>query len=344
MATVLVYLYFARVFSSKEKKLSTTEILLITLGTVSIFLQTQGLADLNIQVLPTLLGAIIAIFKRKYFLSGLLMGVTISIKWQPAILLPLFGATIFYFSFTQEKIKHSLTFLVGLLPVPIVSWILVLIHPGGLDAFKRATEYLIHGAPMLSGQALNLNWIVTYILHAFSGHFCNTSSTYCVESLDHLGGLNRQIGSSISPKIFQGYLFMGAYFVIMVKYWLLEKKNIANFLSASVMIYFSHFMLNKSAYEKHIFYVTAFMICLYLVRPSKENRRDLILFDLMTVINLIMFYGFLGPKDIQRLVFGYDITVLLSTYYFFVYIWYFKRYLERKNEQSISVASNKNNF
>ena len=175
---------------------------------------------------------------------------------------------------------------------------------------------------MLSGQALNLNWIVTYALHIFQ--------LEGPESLAGLSGLNRQVGTLLAPKIFQGYLFITAAIIILAFYWLKQKKTIANFIGSAIMIFFSHQILNKSAYEKHIFYVVILMLFLYLIRPSKINKALLIIFDVMAIMNLIFFYGFTGPKIVNRMILGFDITILFSLLYLFIYLYIFVRYLNRK--------------
>lgn len=321
LLTIFVLIKFSSKFSEKIK-LSNLDKILVILTTFSLVIQTQGFADVNIHLIPTLFGAIFFLIKRKYFLSGILMGITVSIKWQPVILLPLFAATLLNLEELKFSIKRSFIFALGFSPMPIVSWILVIINPGGWDAFHRSTDYLLHGAAMLSGQGLNLNWIVTYIMHIYQYNG--------VESLSELEGLNRQVGTNFAPYIFQGTLFIIIWAVITIRYWLKQKKDIVNFLAAAVMVFFTHHQLNKSAYEKHIFYVAILMLFLYLVRPTVSNRMLLILFDLMVVINLIFFYGFTGPKDINRLFFGFDLTIIFSIYYLIIFVWVIWKYF--KNE------------
>lgn len=301
--------------------------LFVILTTFSLSIQTQGLGDVNIYLIPTLIGSIFFLTRKKIFLSGLLMGITLSIKWQPVILLPLFAAFILDKKELINSIPKAVKFALGFAIAPTLSWALVLIQPEGKDAFSHATEYLIQGAPMLSGQALNLNWIVTYFLHAFA-------STDKIESIWHLEGLNRQIYSSFAPTIFQGYLFLIAALIIVVHFFFRQKKNIYNLITGCFMIFFSHQILNKSAYEKHLFYSVFFILVYYLLRPTKQNRILLILFDLMTVMNLIFFYGFTGPKDVNRMFLGIDLTVIFSIYYVAIYFFIFYRYLKTSGRLS----------
>lgn len=326
----VIFFYFLTVFLliklskalTDRTSLSIQDKMLVIFTTFAIVTQTQGFGDLNIYLIPSFFAAIYFLFKKKYFLSGLLMGITISIKWQPIILIPLFGATLFDLRNLFESLKRSLTFALGLVPIPVIVWVLVLINPEGKLAFDRSTDYLLHGAPMLSGQALNLNWLVTYGIHIFT--------PLAFGSLKDLDYLNRQIPADYAPWIFQGTLFLIVWAIIAIRYWLKERRNIESFLAASLMIFFAHHQLNKSAYEKHLFYVPIFMLFLYLVRPTTGNRYLLILFDIMTVMNLIFFYGFTGTESVSRHFFNFDITILFSLFYLFIFIWVLWKYF--KNE------------
>lgn len=317
--SLVVLLKYARPYF-KGLVMSWKDKLLLLLTTFSLTLESQGLAYTNVYTIPSMFLAVVTLFKRKYLLSGLLMGITISIKWQPIILIPLIGATMFHFQKDfKSSIKDSFVFVVGLLIPPVIAWGLVLLQPDGLVAMERSVSYLVRGAPMLSGQALNLNWIVTYIIH-----IVNPSDSL---SLEHIRYLNRPVIASLAPVIFRGALFMLAAFVVLWRYWLFQKKNIVNFLGAATLIFFSHFILNKSAYEAHLIYAVYFAVYMYITNPNPINRLILILLDIMTFMNLVFFYGFTGNLWVNRLLFGFDMTVLFSAYYVIIYFWMAKRYI-----------------
>lgn len=314
------------VVSLARRRLKIMDSIIISLTTFSMIIQTQGLADVNIYIFPTLLISFFFLIKRRYFYSGILYGVTLSIKWEPVILIPVFFAFILDFhallKHNKEMLKSLLFFLSGFLLVIVLSWLLVIIYPGGGASAFRSFYYLIHGAPALSGQALNLNWIVTYVMHVVSPGR--------LQSITELGGLNVRIRSIDAPYIFQGLFFYIASFLIILKFWLYKKKNLISVVTTSMMIFFSHQILNKSAYEKHFFYTVVLMLVLYVLKPNLKNRYFLILFDIMTMINLIFFYGFTGPKDINRLFFGFDMTILFSVVYVAIFLWIIFSYFKDK--------------
>lgn len=294
------------------------------LTTIGLIIQTQGFSDINIYLIPTMVFSVYFLFKKKYLLSGLFFGITFSIKIQPMIILPLMIVTVFDIRKHKNIIRHSILFLTGFITTCIFFWSLVIIQPGGWNYFQTTVKFISNdsGKQLLSGQALNLNWVVTYLLHIFSSNIFG--------SLEYWGWVNWQVPGSLAPKIFQGFLFYLATFIIVIRYWFLKKKTILNFLSASVMIFFSHHILNTSAHEKHLFYTIITMLLLYLIKPSNINRKLLTLFDIMMVINLVFFYGIAGPKDFGRLFYHFDLTVPFALFYVVIYFIIFINYLRGK--------------
>lgn len=306
--------------TSKIDLLGTLNKLLVILTTFSLIIQTQGLDDINIYVIPTLILAIFFLFKKKYMLSGLLFGITISIKWQPVILIPLFGAYLFDLKQNFSlALKNILVFSLGFITCPVFVWTLVYLQPWGSYTIGRSFDFILNGAAGLSGQAMNLNWIATYLLHIFQ------PSKYL--SLAEVDYYNRIIPTYIAPKILQGYFFFIAAGVILLRFWLFAKKNIYNFSKAALMIFFTHHILNKSAYDRHLIYTVVFMLLLYLIRPTGGNKKMLILIDIMAVMNMVMFFGITGPTEMNRLFFGIDITVVFAILYVIIYFWIFIKYI-----------------
>ncbi len=294
--------------------LNKTNILLIFLTTFSLGLQSNSLTSTDILTAPTIILAIICLFKKKYFLAGLFLGTSASIKWQPVALFPLFGLTVFSL---REKLSQtlpsSIKLIIGLLFVPIITWLLILAQPNGRFSFDIGViKFLIESPPLLSGLAMNLNWIVTYYLHV------NQPQIFGSPELSNW--MNWQIGTYQAPKIFQGYFFYLISGIILFRYWLFSKKDLPHFLSAAVLIYFSHYMFNKGVYQNHSFYFVFMMLMLYLINPTSKNRLILILFDIMNFMGQVFFYGITGTGSaFNRVFLRVDLTVIFAFYYLVVY-------------------------
>lgn len=267
-----------------------------------------------------LIAAVIMFFKRQYVFAGLFFGLSSLMKWQPLLVFPLFIATTINL---QEGFKKSITnvtlLFIGFLPPVCAIWYAILSQPNGLEMFSNSALTLLYKAPYLSGQALNLNWIATYVLHILrpEDYF----------SLEHFRGFNYPIHGSF-PLFLNGYAFYLAFLSILFRYWLFQKKTLTSFLSACVIILFAHHIFNKGAAEAHLVYAVIAALLLYLAQPTILHRHLLILLDLMAVINLVLFYSFTGQQHFQRLYFGFDITVFFAALYVGIFVWIFLLYLK----------------
>lgn len=331
LLTALFFLRFGDKLS--KRKFSLLDKLLIILTTYLIGVQSQGMGEINIYLMPFILASVYLLFRKKYFFSGLLLGLACSIKWQPVIIAPLFGAAIFHFQEPFKKVlKNSFYFLTGFIPAATIFWLLVIAQPEGLTSFNTAFNlYFKSGGVYLSGQALNINWIVTYVKvwPETIGH-----------TLQSVGSLNQPIASYAGPWVFRGILFQIVTFLILFKFWLFQKKNIINFLSAAVMVFFSHYAINVSAMELHLIYPVILMLYLYLIRPTSSNRIFLTLLNAMGVVSVVIFYGLTGDAILNRRIFGsFDITIIFAAYYMIIYFWvlwrYFKGGLILENDEKV---------
>lgn len=314
LTAVLFYVYSKIV---NKRFFSKLDYLLVFLLTFSLTVNTQGLAYVDIYTIPSVIASLIFLYKKKYFLTGLLLGITISIKFEPILLVPLYGVTIFNFQQPLRKsIKDSLKFLLGLVPLVAGLWALLLTHPGGYD--MATIQYnVLFNAPYLSGHALNFNWILTYLLHLFQPENYSPLG---------LGGLVLFIGGD--NVFWPRYIFYFISVIIIFKYWFFQKKNFSNLLTASIMMYFSHYIVNREVHEQHLFYTVILALALYLYKSSKENLHFLILVDIMNAVNLILFYGFTGTAFTGRVFLGLDITVVFAFYYLIIYLFVLQRYLK----------------
>ena len=311
--TAVLFFIYSRIVN--KRFFSKLDNLLVFLLVFSLIINTQGLAYVDIYTIPSVIASLVFLYKKKYFLAGLLLGITISIKFEPILLVPLYGVTIFNLQKSLIKsIKDSLKFLLGLVPLVAGLWTLLLIYPGGYD--MATIQYnVLFKAPYLSGQALNFNWILTYFLHLFQ------PDNYLPLGP---GGLNNWIGGD--GIFWPRYIFYLISALIILKYWFFQKKNLSNLLTASIMIFFSHYMINREVHEQHLFYTVILALALYLYKNLKENLYFLILVDIMNMVNLILFYGFTGAAFINRVFLGVDITVIFAFYYLIIYLFVLQHY------------------
>lgn len=324
LLSIILIFFFWKVFR-KNDNFKNSDLLIILLTTFSLGLQSNSLTSTDILTTPAMVLAILCLFKKKYFLAGVLLGISASIKWQPVVLFPLFGLTVFNLraKFSQS-LMPSIKVVLGLMLIPVIVWSLVLSQPNGQVSFEIGViKFLLESPPLLSGLAMNLNWIVTYLLHL--------TQPQSFGALELSGWMNWQTGSYAAPKIFQGYLFYLASGIILLKYWLSPKKDLPLFLTTAVVIYFSHYMLNRGAYQNHSFYFVLMMLLLYLISPTSKNKFILIIFDIMNFMGQVFFYGTTGTNSaFNRLFLKVDLTVIFAAYYLFIYGIVMKDYFKFK--------------
>lgn len=313
----LSYFLFSRVLSTRNKY-SFVDVLMVFLSVFSLTLNSLSLTYVDFYIVPTVVISFYFLHRKKYFLSGLFLSIACLTKWQPLVLTPLFFG--FIFDIRQRiylSLRNSIKFGIGFLPLYLTVWIIFWLTAGGPERILFSLKFFLH-PPNLSGNALNLSWVLTYFLHIFS------PETY----LPLRNGMNFLIRAAYYPP-YTSYIFYLVSIVIFIRFLLLKTKNFERLLSASVMLYFSHYILNRGVHEQHLFYTVSVMILLFLFRPSKGYRLTLILFDLMNFMNLVLFYGLTGDRRINPMFFGMDLTVLFAAYYVLIYIVVLKNYIKK---------------
>lgn len=327
--SIFMYLIFSKIYQ-KRANFSLAGNLLILLSVFSLAIHSQGWGQIDIYTLPPVIAAVIFLFRNNYLLSGLFLGISFATKWQPVLFLPVFLATIFNLRENLLlSIKRLIIFIFALIVAPSISWGLVLMQPGGQGELNHAIGWLLSGLPYISGMAFNVDWILTYLFHIFDPVRYVPLSAY--------DWFNYPIATYITPIFIQnGYLFYIAVLVILGQYWLFLKKDLPHFLNIMFMVAFTHFMLNKGAYDKHIFYALIAVVLLYLAKPTAQNLRLLLLVDLIAGINLILSFGLTGNRELNPIFFKFDLTVAVAVCFVAIYFWLFYKYIRGQGEIDLS--------
>lgn len=306
---LLTFIIFHKLVA-KGSKLSIASIVLVFLTTISLAMNSLSLTYVDFYIVPFVVLSFCAIYFRKYFLSGLMLSVAALIKWQPTVLLLPLLAMIY------NTKKGFFKFLAGFSSLYVLVWSTLAATPGGLTKILFSVKFFLH-PPNLSGNALNAAWVLTYFLHIFD------SATY---GPLRTGGLNWLIRAASYPS-YTVYFFYAAILAILVRFWWIKNKTLPVLLTASMMFFLSHYILNRGVHEGHLFYALVLSLLLYLSNPTENHRRLLILLDIMNFLNLVIFYGFVGNRTINSLFLGLDLTVLFAAYNVFTYLYILKNYL-----------------
>ncbi len=153
----------------------------------------------------------------------------------------------------------------------------------------------------LSGLALNLSWLHTWVLH--------------LAQPEKYGGLHDgQIGIIITHealvKLPEKILFYASYSAVFVAF-ARQKKTFERLILYSVLGYMAYFVFNSGVHENHLFLVSCLAWMLVFLDPSHLLR--CINLSIAANINPIFFYGFFGKGlPFSRVIAGIDITLLFA--------------------------------
>jgi hypothetical protein len=316
------------------KNLALTALLQLTL-----LLNSVALGYLDLYFAPTLIFSLLALKNRRPFLFTLLFCITCLIKWQPLIISPFlliylldikliffigagsphsgsrFGQNwarrprpynvMMYFIESAKSgglIGLALKDVLQLVVLPFLVIVVVLFSVWGLEPLRAL--HLATLDPLLSGNALNFNWILTHLLHLFyPGNFGGLTAGQA----GYIEGMP-SASLAVIPKI----LFFGAYGLVFLNF-LKRPRTFDSLLYSAFTGYFAYFLFNTGVHENHLFLALILVALLY-----SDNRKYFADFGLIAVMfnfNLLLFYGLDGKGlPFNRAVLGIDLALLLSIF------------------------------
>lgn len=288
------FLLISVVMFMKWKKSPVFALLMFFVG----FLNAMGLGYIDVFYMPFLIGSLWALSSNRRALAGVLYVLALMIKWQPLIIAPFF---LFYFWRGNKK-----DFVKNILPAFILFlFIVFLFGPVSiLKAFDDGAYHEYH--EYLSGNALNLHWIVTWVIEkdGMYGHRLHD-------------GMVHYIGSGPSSIYYLLFKIITLVFILplIVAFWFSDR-DFSKLLIYSMTGFVTYFTLNVSVHENHLF--VASILAAILISLDKGFKVPALLIICFDSLNLLLFYGINGKLGFNR-AFGFDPSVLLAI--FMVLFW-----------------------
>jgi len=307
------------------------------LSIISYFLlmiNSLGLVYLDIYFTPFLILSLFFLKKKNILLTTVFYCLASMIKMQVIILMPFLVLQIVNVHSLSEfkHLDYKKITLNFILPYALIlSAILLVYGMPFLLLFKNAYE-----EDILSGEATNIGWIITFFLHYF---FPNTFGS--LESSDFAIRMIR--GDNILFHMLK-YAFFISYAIIFFKYFKIKEKSFEKFLLYATAAFLSYFILNKGVHENHLHIAVILLILLY--GEDKNYFTDMLMWGMLFNINMIVFYGFDGrgfnrydltdlqnPFTSYRVIEILDLSLLFSfisvaTYFLFIF-----KYIIRRNDK-----------
>jgi hypothetical protein len=298
---------------------------------LSLFLNSVMLGYLDIYFAPTLILSLWALEKQRKAIFLVLFIITFLIKWQTLIISPFILVYILNIKPVKiwKEIDFNNLFLQVILPAVSVLVCVSLIF--GFNEIKNA--FIIASSHhYVSGLALNLNWIITFILHI-------------IDPKEFHGLLNKtwqmvikteQVKITLLPRL----IFTIFYFTILYKFFKAEK-NFENLLVYSIFGYLAYFMFNIGVHENHL--ILGVILSLLLLRSNKVHLQLAVVIILICNINMFLFCGFDGSGPIfNRGLWTISVTLSFLNLLLFLYLIdnYFLHFnlLKKLNQSSISTS------
>ncbi len=258
------------------------------------------LAYLDIYFAPLLLGACWAARRRNWPLFAVCFTLTCLIKWQPIILAPFFALYILGIRHLRDwRTVPWRPILVGaLLPAGGIALAALAIFGGAIIAtLQHAVSF-----PVLSAQALNVDWIVTWALHVFD------PAAYGPLADGAIGLITLPPGSPVA--LLSKLLFFAVYGGLLIRFFA-APKTYENLLRYSLLGYLAYFLLNTGVHENHLF--PAILLTALLAALNQEYAALFVIWALVANLNPFVFYGIDGRAlPFNRVIWGLDTSLLLS--------------------------------
>ncbi len=287
--------------------LSTGSIVLAALIHLGLMLNSVALGYFDIYFAPTLVLAFWALRKERFFLATFFYALSCSIKWQPIMFAPFFFLHVCDVTGLRgfAKLGAKRLAVTAILPGLLVTVPLFAIF--GVSILRALHLGAMH--TMLSGYALNFNWIYTYFLHLWRPEvFGALEDGVCtIIRASH----PREV---LLPKC----LFYGAYGLALVAHFRREK-TFETFLVYGFVGYLSYFIFHTGVHENHLFPAVLFALLLYQANPVR-HRLTALLFLVLPSLNEMLFYGIEGEPLAYSRVIGIDLTVVLAALYVLVFL------------------------
>ena len=252
-------------------------------------------------------------FQRRYLSVGTaIFAIACLVKWQPIILSPL----VLLYVLPRRPTLSDLSRLAPAAAVCLVVF--------GLYAEPMIKAFALgFSDPMLSGNGLNLNWLITGLME-----WHKPTPDGLVVILSKAGGVYTD-GSGLEVPATATYSFLLfassflRYFCYLVSlyYFYNSDRGIINFVRSSIICFMAYFTFGDAVHENHACVAAILAICWFAM--DRTRYLEAILLAMAFNINLLVFYGFDGSGLHFRRVVGWDVTLYLAAFdlILFFFLW-----------------------
>jgi hypothetical protein len=233
------------------------------------------------------------------------------IKWQPLIVAPFLVLHALSIPGESSRSPRMLVRRWVELAAPACAVVLSAVMVFGFRPMVASLDHALN-QELLSGDALNFNWLITWFFEAVHPEWYGGMTDGVVKAII----IDPSVGWATAIKLIFVLFYLGAL-------WRLFRSR-ASFPAAiecSLVGYLSYFTFNIGVHENHLFLATILAVMAAAVLPGKAWRAALIV--AASNLNLIAFYGFTGSPLPFSPVVGIDVSILFSAVNvaLFLFLW-----------------------
>ncbi len=311
--SVKLAIFFCLCLTSLAFWLWTKDIMLVTLLHLSLLLNSMALGYIDILFAPSLIFALWALKKRKLVLFSMLYAFACLTKWQPLLIAPFLVLYILKITHVTHWKQIQFKQVLQQVLLPVAAVLVGIFSIFGVEEVSQSLIRVTSMHPYLSGNALNLNWVITHFLHIFDparfGGLKNGEAEFIINTSPKLTTLPRLLF----------LLFYASALIVFFK----REKTFENVILFSLLGYLAYFMFNTGVHENHLFLAGLLAVILFWL--NKKYTTPMVILLLMSNLNLFLFYGIDGTGlPFGRALGGVlDVALLVSIFNvcFFLFLW-----------------------
>lgn len=278
----------------------TLDAVLTGLLAFSLWLNSVALGYIDTYWAPVFILSLWALQKRRIALFSGLFALSSLVKWQPLIVAPFL--VLHALSIPAESARSGRMLLKRWVQLAAPAGVVVS-SAGMVFGFRTMVAQLDHALnqELLSGDALNLNWLITWFFEAVHPEWYGGMANGIVKAII----IDPSLGWASAIKLIFLLFYLGA----LWRSFRLRASFPAT-IECSLVGYLSYFIFSIGVHENHLFLATVLAVLAATLLPGKTWRAIFIV--AASNLNLIAFYGFTGSPLPFSPVVGIDVSILFS--------------------------------
>lgn len=289
----------------------TRDAVLTAVLAFSLYLNGVALGYIDTYWAPTFILSLWALREKKVALFSALFAFSSLIKWQPLIVAPFLVLHAFSLPVGHPYSFRMFARRAAELIAPAAAVVLPAIFVFGWRPMIASLDHALN-QELLSGNALNFNWLVTWFMEAFHSEWYGGMSDGIVKAII----IDPSLAWAKGIKLVFALFYLGAFWRLFR-----SRNSFSAAIECSLVGYLSYFVFSIGVHENHLFLATVLAVLGVSLTHSGGPRAVFVV--AASNLNLVAFYGFTGTPLPFSPVVGVDVSVVFSAVnvLLFLFVW-----------------------